>query len=81
MVDGYLNINNNILGKFPVSNEFNSDNINQVDLIIIENGEFDEILIVIDILILIDFNLTHHEVLLIDPDFSLTEDAYNNYQV
>lgn len=80
MAGGYLNINNNILGKIPVSNEFNSDIINQVDLIINEDAEFDEILKVIDILIYKDFNLTHQEVLLIDPAFSLTEEAYNTYK-
>ncbi|MCP4052817.1 MAG: hypothetical protein GY739_07085 [Mesoflavibacter sp.] len=81
MAGGYLNINNNIIGKIPVSNEFNKDIINQVDLIINEDGEFDEILKVIDILIFKDFNLTYQEVLLIDPAFSLTEEAYNNYKV
>ena len=80
MAGGYLNINNNILGKIPVSNEFNSDIINQVELIINEDGEFDEILKVIDILIFKDFNLTHQEILLIDPAFSLTEEAYNTYK-
>lgn len=53
----------------------------QVDLIVNENGEFDEIIKVVDILIFKDFNLNHQEVLLMDPDFGLTEDAYNNYQV
>ena len=49
---------------------FSNDNISIADLL----NE-------LDILIYKLYNLTHQEVLLIDPTFSLTEEAYNNYKV
>lgn len=43
--------------------------------------DFNENYKLLNIIIYKLYNLTHQEVLLIDPTFSLTEEAYNNYQV
>lgn len=43
--------------------------------------DFNENYELLNIIIYKLYNLTHQEVLLIDPAFSLTEEAYNNYQV
>jgi|26BtaG_2_1085354.scaffolds.fasta_scaffold00923_3 hypothetical protein len=81
MAGGYLNINNNIISRIPVSNEYNSDIINQVDLLINRGGVFEEIIQTIDILIYKDFELNHDEVLIVDPDFDLSQEEYDNYKI
>ena len=42
--------------------------------------DFNENYELLNIIIYKLYNLTHQDVLLIDPAFSLTEEAYNNYK-
>ncbi len=59
-----------------------SERIESISKELFSSLELDEALLnELDILIYKLYNLTHQEILLIDPAFSLTEEAYNNYQI
>ncbi len=81
MAGGYLNINNNVLKKIPIVNEFNNLLIKQVVLIMKNLNDAESHIENLDLLIYKDFNLNYAEVKIIDPEISLTEEEYNNYQV
>ncbi len=81
MAGGYLNINNNVIQKIPVSNEFNDSIIRQVDLIIDSPDNYENNIKTINIIIYKDFDLNYNEVKIIDPEFNLTQEEYENYQI
>src|SRR5690606_37424695 len=57
-----------------------SERIESIAKELFSSLELDKALLTeLDILIYKLYNLTHQEVLLIDPTFSLTEEAYSNY--
>ncbi|MCB0516017.1 MAG: Eco57I restriction-modification methylase domain-containing protein [Bacteroidetes bacterium] len=73
----------NHMKQLPIK-KYNSNN--EIESLVVEirnkNEQYcDDLIISLDILIYKLYNLTHQEVLLIDPTFNLTEEAYNNYQV
>lgn len=81
MAGGYLNINNNVIQKIPVSKEFNNRIIGQVDKVIESPNNAENTIDILNILIYKDFDLNYNEVKIIDPEFNLTKDEYENYQI
>ena len=81
MAGGYLNINNNVLKKIPVSNEFNDIITKQVDLIMQNPNDAESYIEILDLLVYKDFNLSYEEVKIIEPEINLTEEEYTNYQI
>lgn len=81
MAGGYLNINNNVLKKIPVSNEFNDIITKQVDLIMQNPNNAESYIEILDLLVYKDFNLSYEEVKIIEPEINLTEEEYTNYQI
>ena len=81
MAGGYLNINNDVIQKIPVSNEFNVRIIKQVDLIIESPNNAESNIEILDILIYKDFHLKYKEVKIIDPEFPLSQEVYDNYKI
>lgn len=81
MAGGYLNINNNVIKKIPVINEFNDLIIKRVDLITKYPNDAKNHIEILDLLIYKDFNLNYEEIQIIDPEFNLTQEEYDNYKI